>query len=78
MLRVDIINDRTGKNGLGNYKITVLINNTILYEGKYKGHQRSLGWEKLLLEIVGKIVTDQNIKWAKAYQKYKPTYRKLK
>jgi hypothetical protein len=52
MLHLIIVNDGTGKENIGNYKVTVNINNREISAFRVKGHDRSKGWKELLRQIV--------------------------
>lgn len=52
MIRVDIINDGTGTEEIGNYTYRIYTPFTRLAEGKLSGHKRKDGWESLLEKVV--------------------------
>ena len=52
MLAIYIQNDSTGTEKVGNYLVTVAINNENLWTGNVRGFQRRLGWYKLLKRVM--------------------------
>ena len=65
MLVVKIVNDSTGTEEIGNYKYQVLVNMTIIAEGRVEGHTRRLGAEWLINQVasdMAKVRADENIK----------------
>ena len=52
MLAIYIENDSTGTEKVGNYLVTVAINNENLWIGNVRGFQRRLGWYKLLKRVM--------------------------
>lgn len=55
MIEIQIINDTTGTDEIGNYAFWVLVNNSLIDEGEIKGHNREDSWQKLL-----KLLIEQN------------------
>jgi hypothetical protein len=61
MIRLDIINDRTGTQEIGNYTYRIYTPFTLLAEGMLKGHTRSDGWKILLDKIIDKVYRTQDL-----------------
>ena len=59
MLWIKIVNDGTGTLQEGNYNVTIGINETVVFEGKIKSHDRSKGWEKLVCDVCMMIVCNK-------------------
>ena len=59
MLTVSFHNDGTGNEGIGNYDVTVAVNDEIIWTGRVEGHHRGYGWVELLDNLVGDIVAKQ-------------------
>lgn len=54
MLTVTFHNDGTGNADIGNYDVTVAVNDEIIWTGRVEGHYRPYGW----LELVDRMVSD--------------------
>lgn len=52
MLRITFVNDRTGNLDWGNYNYTVSINAQAIQQGRIEGHNRKLGWEDLVYQLL--------------------------
>lgn len=48
MLVIKIVNDGTGTDNSSNYRYQVLINQSVIYSGSVKKHDRNNGWVGLL------------------------------
>ena len=55
MLVINIHNDSTGTDEIGNYNYTVKINYEIISSGRIEGHERLHGWEALVIEMAKQI-----------------------
>lgn len=51
-LIVVFTNDGTGDGRTGNYRVGVFINDTSLYHGEVKNHDRRAGWKQLLQDFL--------------------------
>lgn len=51
MLIVTFHNDSTGTKDVGNYNVQVLINYTVIWEGRVEGFRRSKGWVELVKKL---------------------------
>jgi len=63
MLTVTFHNDGTGDEDIGNYDVTVAVNDEIIWTGRVEGHYRPWGWVDLLDRLVVEATED---KWEKA------------
>jgi len=55
MLKIIIVNDKTGNEEKGNYYYQVFINYKIVGEGEIFGYSREQGWEGLLATLNAEI-----------------------
>jgi len=52
MLTVTFHNDGTGNEAIGNYDVTVAVNDAIIYTCRIEGHERRRGWTELVDRLV--------------------------
>jgi translation initiation factor IF-1 len=51
MLLIEIVNDGTGTEEVGNYRYEVKVNKKVIAKGKVDGHWRKNAWWLLVLQI---------------------------
>ena len=62
MLTVTFHNDGTGNEDIGNYDVTVAVNDTIIWTGRVEGHYRPYGWvelvDRLAFDVTGGLMKE--------------------
>lgn len=59
MLRIEIINDDSGDDLVGNYDYCIYINSQLISKGRIEEHLRTSGWQGLLSCLDKKINKDR-------------------
>ena len=59
MLLIKVHNDGTGNSMIGNYDVEVYINEKRIYNCRLEGHDRSSGWQDLLVKLVAKSIQEK-------------------
>jgi hypothetical protein len=59
MLTVTFHNDGTGNEDIGNYDVTVAVNDEIIWTGRVEGHNRRYGWVALVDQLVDEAVREK-------------------
>ena len=52
MLIVKIQNDGTGTKAIGNYDVSVCVNQEEIWHGRVEGYRRSLPWQHLIEQVL--------------------------
>ena len=52
MLIVKIHNDGTGTRAIGNYDVSVCVNQEEIWHGRVEGHRRELPWQQLVEQVL--------------------------
>jgi hypothetical protein len=60
MLRIEIINDRTGTEKIGNYYYRVYVNHKVIDQGRIKDHIREYGWVALVRRLLEDVENEEN------------------